>query len=48
MDSKTRKLVTINGGLCIPRSDEGRGLVSVEDCVKEEKCNLANYAAQSK
>ena len=48
MDSKTRKLVTIHGGLCIPRSDEGRGLVSVEDCVKEEKCNLASYAAQSK
>ena len=29
-------------------SDEGRGLVSVDDCIEEEKCNLAKYATQSK
>ena len=57
MDRKTRKLITIYRGihprsyvgrLYIPRSDGGRGLVSVEDCVNEEKCNLAKYATQSK
>ena len=57
MDRKTRKLIIIYGGLhprscidrlCIPRCDGGRGLVSVEDCVEEEKCNLGEYAAQSK
>ena len=57
MDRKTRKLITIYGGLhprscvdrlCIPRCDGGRGLVSVEDCVEEEKCNLEDYAVQSK
>ena len=57
MDRKTRKLITIYGGLhqrsCvdrlyIPSSDEGRGLVSVKDCTVEEKCNLAKYVAQSK
>ena len=57
MDRKTRKLINIHGGLhprsCvdrlyIPRSDGGRGLVSVEDCVEEEKCNLAKYATQTK
>ena len=57
MDRNTRKPITIHGGLqprlCvdrlyIPRSDGGRGLVSTEDCVEEEKCNLAKYAAQSK
>ena len=57
MDRKTRKLITICGGLhprscvdrlCIPRCDGGRVLVSVEDCVEEEKCNLEDYAVQSK
>ena len=57
MDRKTRKLITIYVGLhprsCvdrlyIPRMDGGRGLVSVEDCVEEEKCNLAKYATHSK
>ena len=27
--------------LYIPRSDGERGLVSVKDCVEEEKCNLS-------
>ena len=57
MDRKNRKLITIYGGFhtlpCvdrryIPRSDGGRGLVSVKDCVGKEKCSLAKYAAQSK
>ena len=57
MDRKIRKLITIYGGLhprsfvnrlYMPRSDGGRGLVSVEVCVKEEKCNLSKYAAQRK
>ena len=57
MDRRNRKLITTYGGLhpksCvdrpnIPRSDEGKGLVNVEDCVKEEKCNLSKYATQSK
>ena len=50
MDWKTRKLITIYGGLhprsCVdrlymPRSDEGRVLVSVKDYVEEEKCHLS-------
>ena len=57
MDRKTRKRITIYWGLnsrsyadrfYIPRSDRGRGLVSVKDCVEKEKCNLAKYATQSK
>ena len=57
MGRKTRKLMTIYGGLhprsCvdrlyIPRSDGGKGLLSVEDCVEEEKCILAKYAPQNK
>ena len=57
MDRKTRKPITIHEGLhfrsCkdrlyIPRSDGGRGLVRIEDCVEKEKCNLAKYAARSK
>ena len=58
MDRKKRKLITLYGGLhsrsCvdrlyyIPRSDRGGGLVSVEDCVEDEKCSLAKYATYSK
>ena len=57
MDRKTRKLITVYGGLhrlpytdrlYIPTSDGGRVLVSVKDCVKEEKCSQAKYATQSK
>ena len=49
MDRKTIRLITIYEGLhsrsCIDRlyipwSGGGSGLVSVQDCVKEEKCNL--------
>ena len=57
MDRRTRKLITIYEGLhprsCvdrlyIPRSDRGRCLLIVEDCVREKKCSLAKYATQSK
>ena len=57
MDRNTRKLITIYWELhprsCVdrlhvPRSDGGRGLVGVEDCVKKKKCSLAKYAVQSK
>ena len=57
MDRKTRKFITVYGGLrprsCIgklyiPLSGGGRGLVSVEDYVKEDKCYLQKYATQSK
>ena len=34
--------------LYIPRSDGGRDLVSVKDCVEEEKCAVARYTTQSK
>ena len=34
--------------LYIPRSDRGRGLVSAEHCVEEEKCNLSKYSTRSK
>ena len=53
MDRKTRKLMTIHGGLypspCvdrlyIQRSDGGRSLVSVEHFVEEEKWSTAMYA----
>ena len=57
MNRKTRKLIKIYEGLhplsyvdrlYIAKSDEGRGLVSVEGCVEEKKCNLAKHAAQNK
>ena len=33
--------------LYIPKSNGGSGLVIVEDCVEEKKCNLSKYATQS-
>ena len=54
MDRKTKELIAIYGGLhsksCvdglyIPRNGE-TGLVSVEDCVEDEKCSLEKYAIQ--
>ena len=54
MDRKTKELIAIYGGLhpksCvdglyIPKNGE-RGLVSVEDCVEDEKCSLEKYATQ--
>ena len=56
MDRKTRKIITMYGGqhsrsyverLYLPRSEGGRGLISVEDCVNNERENLALYARRS-
>ena len=52
LDIKTRKILTMNGifhkkgnvnRLYLPRSGGGRGLISVESCVKIESLNLRNY-----
>ena len=52
MDQKTRKIITIYGGLH-PRSNverlhqEGSGVVNIEDCVNGGRQNLALYALRS-
>ena len=52
MDQKTRKIITIYGGLN-PRSNgerlhqEGSGVVSTEDCVNGGRQNLALSALRS-
>ena len=52
MDQKTRKIITIYGGLH-PRSNverlhqEGSGVVSIEDCVNGGRQNLALSALRS-
>ena len=52
LDVKTRKILTMNGifhkksnvdRLYMKRCDGGRGLISVEDCVRMEEANLRNY-----
>ena len=52
MDQKTRKVITMEGGLhprsnvewfYLPRSEGVRGLVSIDDCVNDERKNLALY-----
>ena len=52
LDRGTRKLLTINGGfhprdcvgrLYVPRKDEERGLISVEDCVIQASISLESY-----
>ena len=56
MDWKTRKIITIYARLhprsnvkrlYPPRSEGGRGLVSIEDCVNDERKNLALYGPRS-
>ena len=56
MDRKTRKIITMYSGLhprsnvqwlYLPRSEGGRGLVSLDDCVNDERENLALYALRS-
>ena len=56
MDRKTRNIITIYGGLhpewnvewlYLPRSKRGRGLVSIEDCVNDERGSLVLYALRS-
>ena len=52
MDIKTRKILTMNGifhkksnvdRLYLRRAEGGRGLISIEDCVKMEICGLKDY-----
>ena len=56
MDVKTRKTLSMAGAfhtrgsssrLYIKRKEGGRGLISVEDCVKIEKGNLKSYVSES-
>lgn len=52
MDRKTRKLMTMNRALhpksdvdrlYISRNEGGRGMVSIEECVRIEECSLSDY-----
>ena len=56
LDIKTRKTLSMCGAfhtrgnvtrLYLKRSDGGRGLISVEDCVRMEEANLARYIGES-
>ena len=56
IDRKTRKLFTTYEGLnpksdvhrlYIPRKDEGRGLIAIEDCVELEVRGLEEYVHES-
>ena len=51
MDRKTRKIMTMNGmyhpqsdvdRLYIPRKEDGRGLLNIMECVKNEEDNLVD------
>ena len=56
MDVRTRKLLTMNGALhpranvdrlYLKRNEGGRGLTSVEECVKMEEKGLSEYVKAS-
>ena len=56
MDVKTRKTLSMAGAfhtrgsslrLYIKRKEGGKGLISVEDCVKMERANLKSYLSDS-
>ena len=56
MDQKTRKIIVMYGGLhprsnvkplYLSKSEGGRGLVSMEDCVNDQRKNLALYVLRS-
>ena len=56
MDVKTRKTLSMAGAfhtrgsslrLYIKRKEGGKGLISVEDCVKMERANLKSYVSES-
>merc|ERR1711965_321481 len=56
MDVKTRKTLSMAGAfhtrgrslrLYIKRKEGGKGLISVEDCVKMERANLRSYVSDS-
>ena len=51
-DRKTRKLLTLNGALhprsntdrlYLPRAEGGRGLISFEECIRQEEHGLSDY-----
>ena len=57
IDVRTRKIMTMAGvfhkkgdidRLYLPRKEGGRGIISVEDCVKMEEKNLVKYVINSK
>ena len=57
LDKKTRKILTMNGAfhknssvdrLYMKRKEGGRGLISVEECVKAEERGLCEYVLASK
>ena len=56
MDRKTRKIITICGGihprsnvewLYLPRREGSRGLLTIEDCINNQREDLALYACRS-
>ena len=56
MDIKLRKTMTMYGGLhpksdvdrlYVKRKEEGRGLISVEQCIREEENSLGSYVTNS-
>ena len=55
MDPKTRKMLTLCGAfhkrgvgrLYLKRKEGGKGLISVEDCVRREEASLSTYACGS-
>ena len=56
MDGKTRKIMAMNRMYhpqsdtdkpYIPRMEDGRGLLSIADCVETEEQNLSLYLPQS-
>ena len=57
LDKKTRKILTMNGAfhknssvdrLYMKRKEGGRGLISVEECVRAEERGLCEYVLASK
>ena len=56
IDRQTRKLLNMHRGLhprfsvdrlYLPRAQEGRGLLSVKDCIELQRSNLFDYAANN-
>lgn len=56
IDRKSRKLMTINRALhpradidrlYLPRCEGGRGLISIENCVRVEECSLSDYVRRT-
>ena len=56
MDRRTRKILAMNGclhtrshvaRLYLPRKEEGRGLIGIEECVRRESKSLHGYLRES-